>query len=118
MPFLPVAISDVSEGMERRLILSRGKAGKLTYLAPEIAQGKRAFDGFAVDVFAAGVILFIMITGLAPFERAHRSDFRYKQINDGRLKDLVRSLDLPMSNEVCDLLQNMLWQRPWHRDPS
>lgn len=36
-------------------------------MAPEILE-QRPYRGTAVDIFAAGVILFIMITGTMPFK--------------------------------------------------
>lgn len=105
------AISDVSEGTSRRLIRAQGQGGNLTYLAPEIIE-RAAFDGFAVDLWAAGVVLFILIVGMAPFQWAHPSDTRFHKISNGHLREVVRHL--PISAEACDLLQNMLW-RDTHR---
>jgi len=42
-------------------------AGTRRYQAPEIIEGKR-FSGSQVDIFAMGVILFLMVTGKMPFE--------------------------------------------------
>lgn len=43
----------------RRSISPTGPCGKKHYMAPEVAMNERAFDGFAVDVWACGVILFM-----------------------------------------------------------
>lgn len=43
----------------RRSISPTGPCGKKHYMAPEVAMNDRAFDGFAVDVWACGVILFM-----------------------------------------------------------
>ena len=47
----------------RYLIKPQGTCGKWLYMSPEIHENKEPFDGFAVDMWAAGVILFLMMTG-------------------------------------------------------
>jgi len=52
--------------------------GTESYMAPEIHAGK-AYSGTAVDIFACGVILFIMISGNPPFLKADpKCDSYYK----------------------------------------
>jgi serine/threonine protein kinase len=46
------------------------------YMAPEIAT--KHYDGRKTDIFAAGVILFIMYAGNPPFEKAVITDPYYK----------------------------------------
>jgi len=43
--------------------------GTISYMAPEILF-KQLYKGRSVDVFAAGAMLFIMLTGCPPFEIA------------------------------------------------
>lgn len=45
--------------------------GTERYMAPEILEGK-PYKGNTTDIFALGVILFIMITGVMPF--FHKAD--------------------------------------------
>jgi len=45
-------------------------------MAPEIHE-KRPYDGERVDVFALGVILFIMMTQYPPFRAANRQEDIY-----------------------------------------
>ena len=47
--------------------------GTPNHMAPEINEGKD-YDGVKVDIFACGVILFIMTTGLQPFGAAKKND--------------------------------------------
>ena len=48
--------------------------GSERYMAPEIIEGK-AYKGTSVDMFALGVVLFAMVTGVMPFDkRAHKDD--------------------------------------------
>ena len=46
------------------------------YMAPEVHLGL-AHSGQSVDLFAAAIILFIIITGRNPFDRAHSNDPMY-----------------------------------------
>lgn len=108
-------IADVSEGGCRRLMFTQGQAGNLFYLAPEIVSRDHCFDGFAVDIWSAGIILFILIVGSAPFRWAHPSDFRFAEISSGRLKEVTRTLGIKLSDSASDLLQNMLWANPKKR---
>ena len=55
------------------------KLGTESYMSPEI-HAKKPYVGTAADIFAAGIILFIMITGHPPFSRAMPTDNFYKFI--------------------------------------
>ena len=49
-------------------------------MAPEIIEGK-AYKGTSVDMFALGVVLFAMVTGVMPFDkRAHKDDQLYSYL--------------------------------------
>ena len=109
-------VSDVSEGTCRCLIKRQGQSGNLTFLAPEVVETDvLEFDGFAVDLWSAGVVLFVLLVGMAPFEWAHCSDYRFRLINKGKLHDLLESMNLQVSKEAVHLLQQMLWRDPRKR---
>lgn len=58
--------------------------GTESYMAPEIHL-RKPYTGSAVDLFACGIILFIMISGTPPFAKADpRSDPHYKLLVAGR----------------------------------
>lgn len=108
-------VTDVSEGtMRRRMQIQQGKGRKLMYLAPELL-AEKPFDGFACDLYSAGICLFILLIGLAPFKCAQASEKRYAKISKGCLDSLLRSLNIEISPAACDLLQNMLWHDPKNR---
>ena len=44
-----------------------------SYMAPEIIEA-RPYKGTSVDIFALGVTLFAMVTGVMPFERRAHKD--------------------------------------------
>jgi serine/threonine protein kinase len=109
------AVTDVSEGTIRRLMALKGKGGRPMYLAPEAFADIGGYDGFAVDLWAAGVVLFLLCVGLAPFKYADPREKRYRRISRGGLRSMIKNLKISLSPEACDLLQNMLWEDPRHR---
>lgn len=50
-------------------------------MAPELVQQKE-YDGYKVDVWAVGIILFVMLCGFFPF-RGKTSKELHKKINEG-----------------------------------
>lgn len=56
--------------------------GTLGYMSPEILE-RRRFSGQAYDIFAACVILYILITGHPPFNSATSKDLHYNRIKSG-----------------------------------
>ena len=56
------------------------KLGTEGYMAPEVPS--KNYDGAKADIFAAGVILFIMYAGNPPFEKAAVNDPYYKLIKE------------------------------------
>ena len=84
-------------------------------MSPEIRNNKDHFDGHAVDVWALGPILFIMVTGCPPFKRASQDDDNFKSISKGYLSTLVRQWNLDLSADLVDLLQRMLYKKPRRR---
>ena len=53
--------------------------GTKPYMAPELNERKK-YSGEKVDLFAAAVILFIMVSGTPPFNYASKEEFYYKFI--------------------------------------
>merc|ERR1719330_354331 len=49
------------------------------YAAPEMLEN-RQFSGPSADVFAAVIVLFILVTGRPPFISATKVDFRYSHV--------------------------------------
>lgn len=62
--------------------LLRTYKGTRPYMAPELA-ARMEYTGVAVDLFAAGIICFIMVTGRPPFMRAEPNNPHYMPIIDG-----------------------------------
>ena len=99
----------------RLLITPQGTCGKWHYMSPEIVNNREPFDGYAIDLWAAGIILFIMLTGFPPWEKADDSDERFKYMSRGYMVQLLTEWDLGLSPEAMDLLQKMLYKDPRKR---
>lgn len=111
----PNAISDVTRGKSRRLMKPQGVCGKHNYMSPEVFRNSDNFDGFAIDLWAAGVILYIMLTGFPPYDQASRTDQRFELIISGRLMEQLRSWSIFLTDEAGDLMQRMLQLDPEER---
>ena len=84
------------------------QCGTPAYIAPEILRDK-GYEGFEVDIWSAGVVLYAMIYGTVPFRAGNMGELR-KLIIKGKyaLKDDV-------SEDVRDLLGKMLESDPKKR---
>jgi serine/threonine protein kinase len=110
-----VNVTDVSAGTLRRLLKPLVPCGKPNYITPEIFASNVPFDGFSIDLFAAGVILFIMIVGLPPWETATSNDPRFRVVAGGGLARMVQTWGRELSPLAADLLQRMLNADPRNR---
>jgi serine/threonine protein kinase len=114
-PHKPGAVTDVTRGSTRRLMRPQGVCGKHNYMSPEVFANTDSFDGFAIDLWAAGVILYIMLTGFPPYDQASRTDQRFELIATGRLMEQLRNWNIQLSEEAGNLLQRMLTLDPRER---
>jgi len=83
------------------------QVGTRGYQAPEILKRQKYTN--ACDIFAAGVVLFILLAGYPPFEAAHRSDRWYKLLIQGHSEkfwDLHHRVAI--SEDAKFLLEGML----------
>ncbi len=86
-------------------ITLRTKTGSLFYISPEVADNSYKYD-YKCDIWSAGVLLYIMISGEPPF-------FDY---NDFVVLEKVKNLDYSFNNEswkvvspeIIDLIKHML----------
>jgi len=101
----------------RRLIAPQGPAGKLKYMAPEVynPHNQEGFDGFAVDMWACGVIMYIMLTGEVPWQMPDPSDVKFQKFTDGWIEPYLLQQGYPLSANALCLLQRMLWLNPRDR---
>lgn len=91
-------------------------SGKLPYQAPEIYSGTATVASGKMDVFSFGVALFVMLTGIPPFEVPDPLyDMRYKYIQGSKMKVLLKLWHVSLSDEVVNLLTGMLFHDPSSR---
>lgn len=97
------------------------KIGTESYQAPELLS-KMAYLGQEVDVFACGVILFIMVSGIPPFFCASYNDPYYRLISSGQSKkfwqvhfDKKPHFEKIFTKELRVLIISMLELRPSNR---
>jgi len=99
--------------------------GTESYMAPEIHL-RKPYSGPSVDLFACGIILFILLSGTPPFGKADpKSDPHYKLLCAGRQdvfwkahernKPKVEGRDTFYSTEFRDLMNAMLALDPAQR---
>lgn len=89
--------------------------GTHTYMAPEIRESK-VYDGKKVDIFSAGVILFILTQGIFPFQAAKKDDHYYKMIIKGDKAGYFKATGAQhLSPEFKDLFFKMVSYDPKKR---
>jgi len=102
--------SDADTIMKTTYVGTRG------YQAPELLLDK-PYD-LSCDIFSAGVVLFILLTGYPPFEQAHASDRWFKSLikcDYDKFWKSHRGCSIANDAKVKDLLQRMLAFDPKQR---
>lgn len=88
------------------------------YIAPEMYT-QPSYDPSASDIFAAGVVLFIMAKGAPPFNEARRSDPHFVGFCKNRARfwegQFKKDSEMPRSQEFVDLIDRMLEPDPSKR---
>merc|ERR1711862_197813 len=98
-----------SEEGTRCLISQQHRCGKESYISPEIFQ-QEAFDGHAVDLWVAGIVLFILLTGNHPWgaKLPHSNNIWYRRMSGGELVSICRRSNILRSELSLTLMENML----------
>jgi len=115
-----IQTSLASQNLPRRKlkIKSRGaRIGKITYMTPEIWNNED-FDGEAIDMWACGIILFILLVGFPPMEEPSGKDHRFTMIMKGELYVLLKLWGIGpdiVSTEALDLINKLVRRNPWER---
>jgi len=113
---MPRNVNYRDRSAHRCLIRERNRAGKHLYMAPEV-YSQSPFDGHVVDMWSAGVCLFMMLTGQHAWEKPTPRDKLFQHISsNGELADiLIKHWHIPLSEGAIDLLQRMLFKNPQDR---
>mmetsp|Transcript_19041 Transcript_19041/g.26383 ORF Transcript_19041/g.26383 Transcript_19041/m.26383 type:complete len:141 (+) Transcript_19041:3-425(+) len=104
-------VTDISNGVARRLIKPQNACGKPGYISPEIYQSRNPFDGEAIDVWSAGIVLYGMITGFGSYEWPKTDDVIFERMAY-QMSPLLRSWNSDVSDQAIDLMVGMLQVDP------
>jgi serine/threonine protein kinase len=96
-------------------LLKQSICGKRNYISPEVMREDPVFNPMLCDIWAAGVILFIALTGVPPVDTATLNDERYRMICDGRLQEMLNSWGMDVDTQAIDLVQRILRPNPQDR---
>jgi len=92
------------------------RIGTPEYMGPELISSRTGYDGVKVDVWAAGVLLFVMLVGMFPFETQDDNFNNTVGLYDIWLQQIKTSWrDVPansnavsrLSSDLKDLLDKM-----------
>lgn len=98
--------------------------GTQGYMAPEILSKSSQYYGISTDIFAAGVILFIMVTGKPPWGKASPQNINYHKFCTNQHTEFwkeqrkqIRQKDtaFDFSKHFMSLVNSMLAFDPTHR---
>jgi len=116
MKITDFGLSNVSaDGQDARNTVMSSRVGTKGYQSPEIVMGRRYTN--ACDIFACGVILFVMATAYPPFETAGTDDRWYKYIATRRPQRFwEKHSDCEVESESFkDLIQRCITYQPRER---
>jgi len=89
--------------------------GKRHYWAPEVVVSQEPFNPQHADLWALGIMLFIMLTGVMPMKVASDLDEGYREVRSGRLGDMLQHWGVSLSPAAVDLLTRDLQADPAQR---
>jgi len=76
-------------------------------MAPEIKLGYK-YDGKQVDIFSIGVVLFIIVVGIFPFQEARKDEYFYNLLHSGKYdKYWTKVGGQHLSDEFKDLITSI-----------
>jgi len=92
------------------------ECGTPGYMAPEVAKGK-GYDGAKADIWACGVILFIMLAGFPPFQKPSNSDWWFNKLSNNKhaLFWQAHSRSAYFSDQTKDFINKILNPDPEKR---
>jgi len=89
------------------------RIGTPAYISPEVYQGARPYDGKASDVWACGVVLYVMLAGSYPFQDPDHPNSNHATM--WRVLDVQYTLPENLSGDGRDLLQRVFVKEPERR---
>ncbi|KAG0671519.1 hypothetical protein C6P45_000351 [Maudiozyma exigua] len=83
--------------------------GTTVYMAPELTE-RKTYDGFKIDIWALGVILYTMMTGSMPFDEDDQVKMKWKIVHES--PDYNSTV---ITEDAKDLLTQLLSKDPVQR---
>lgn len=95
---------------------ARHVVGKVAYMAPEVYAGQ-VYNGVKADMWSIGIVMFVLLTGVPPYQTPTAADARFMFVARGRVIDMLRSwrMDGWFSDQAKDLLVNLISREPGDR---
>ena len=110
-----IVLMDFGAGGEARLLAGRRLiSGTPRYLPPEVLDG--APLGASSDIYALGVLLFLVLGGRYPYQAIDAAALREEQRNGNRPS--LRSLRPDVDASLCTLIEDCLASEPAQRPAS
>ena len=81
---LNLKVADFGFACYKSIDALKSYRGTMTYMAPEIKEGKQ-YKGTQVDLFSTAVILFIIVQGIFPFKEARTEEYFYNLLCTGQI---------------------------------
>ena len=104
---LNLKVADFGFATYKKIHKLQSYRGTMTYMAPEIKEGK-VYDGTQIDMFSAGVILFIIVQGIFPFKEAKKDEYFYNLLLTGKFEQYWKKTGgQNLSNDFKDLILKM-----------
>ena len=104
--FLTKGLSELFKNSESKSSKFCGKDG---YKSPEVLLQRKGFDAKKNDIWCLGVCFFMLVTGLAPWRVADKSDETYCYILKHGLSKLFHAWNLMdyVDANILDLMQSI-----------
>ena len=103
--------------MDNDTPLLRELFGTINYMAPELLSNSK-YVGQCVDLFSCGVILFLMVAGQPPFDKAAEQDLRYRLIMKHQFQTLWKQYERggrTYSDDFKNIINGLLVHDPAER---
>jgi len=93
------------------------ECGTPGYMAPEMIRNTKGYDGMKADIWACGVILFIMLAGFPPFQKPDSTDWWFNKLQSGKhaLFWQAHSRSAYFSDQTKDFINKILNPDPEKR---
>jgi serine/threonine protein kinase len=96
-------------------IAPTGHVGKTTYMAPEVYAGTTNFSAGRADWWSVGIVLFMMLTNVPPFQKPSRDNKAFLCLANGKIPQMLKVWGIQVKPAAINLLLCVLQEKPEHR---